>query len=275
MTDHHFDWVVGVFPFDTHATFGPSSASRADFPGRGSILPVGIQPAFTGFSLGISDSGMAGFYNNGSTVGPMGANSVGRLVGPALKNALADINRTMCILILTDDDVEAQNRVELSDTAPPDENGPIPRVIVNQRNRSARTRSNRDFLVLQAVRILRAAGATQVFRINLASVLLHIHSTMRMGLSPVDSVLDPNAESLAVKRLFVADNSALANSLGGPNPTLTTQALATRTAEKIFQLYFGGQPWVARSTRFLRRSRGHPRRGTARALKSALEEKAG
>jgi choline dehydrogenase-like flavoprotein len=69
---------------------------------------------------------------------------------------------------------------------------------------------------------------------------------MRMGLSPADSVLDANAESRAVKRLFVADNSPLANSLGGPNPTLTTQALATRTAEKIFQLYFGGQPWVMR-----------------------------
>ena len=47
-----------------------------------------------------------------------------------------------------------------------------------------------------------------------------------------------------MKRLFIADNSALANSIGGPNPTLTTQALATRTAEKIFQLYFGGDPWV-------------------------------
>lgn len=49
---------------------------------------------------------------------------------------------------------------------------------------------------------------------------------------------------VAFKRLFVADNSALPNALGGPNPTLTTQALATRTAEKIFQLYFGGDPWV-------------------------------
>jgi choline dehydrogenase-like flavoprotein len=47
-----------------------------------------------------------------------------------------------------------------------------------------------------------------------------------------------------VARLFVADNSALPNSLGGPNPTLTSQALATRTAEKIFQRYFGGDPWV-------------------------------
>jgi choline dehydrogenase-like flavoprotein len=47
-----------------------------------------------------------------------------------------------------------------------------------------------------------------------------------------------------VRRLFVADNSVLANALGGPNPTLTTQAIATRTSERIFQQYFGGDPWV-------------------------------
>jgi hypothetical protein len=48
--------------------------------------------------------------------------------------------------------------------------------------------------------------------------------------------------------VFVADNSALANGLGGPNPTLTTQALATRTAEKIFRKCFGGAPWVTRES---------------------------
>src|SRR5438309_10033975 len=69
---------------------------------------------------------------------------------------------------------------------------------------------------------------------------------MRMGLDESDSVLDANAESRAVKRLFIADNAALANGLGGPNPTLTSQALATRTAEKIFQHYFDGDPWVGR-----------------------------
>ena len=42
-------------------------------------------------------------------------------------------------------------------------------------------------------------------------------------------------ETRWVKRLLIADNSALANGLGGPNPTLTTQALATRTAEEIFR----------------------------------------
>ena len=68
-------------------------------------------------------------------------------------------------------------------------------------------------------------------------------SSMRIGLSATDSVLTPNAEARWVKRLFIADNSALANALGGMNPTLTTQALATRTAERIFQMYFGGAPW--------------------------------
>jgi choline dehydrogenase-like flavoprotein len=67
---------------------------------------------------------------------------------------------------------------------------------------------------------------------------------MRRGTDAKTSVLDENAESRFVRRLFVADNSALANALGSPNPTLTTQALATRTAEKIFSRYFGGDPWV-------------------------------
>jgi choline dehydrogenase-like flavoprotein len=56
---------------------------------------------------------------------------------------------------------------------------------------------------------------------------------MRIGL-----VTDTDCEAKQVKRLFIADNSALYNGLGGPNPTLTTQALASRTAEKIAEKYF-------------------------------------
>ena len=69
-----------------------------------------------------------------------------------------------------------------------------------------------------------------------------------MGMDARDSVLDPNGEARWVKRLFVADNSALANAVGGCNPTLTTQALATRTAERIFAREFGGEPWVGRES---------------------------
>jgi hypothetical protein len=74
---------------------------------------------------------------------------------------------------------------------------------------------------------LRSLGAKKVYRINKPPFAIHSHSTMRMGLSADDSVLDASAESRSVKRLFIADNSALANGIGGPNPTLTTQALAT------------------------------------------------
>ncbi len=111
-----------------------------------------------------------------------------------------------------------------------------------------RTITNREFLVQQAVLLLRGLGATKVHRINKPPFVIHSHCTMRMGLSAGDSVLDENAEARWVPRLFVADNSALANGIGGPNPTLTTQALATRTAEKIFQRYFGGEPWVGRES---------------------------
>jgi choline dehydrogenase-like flavoprotein len=69
---------------------------------------------------------------------------------------------------------------------------------------------------------------------------------MRMGTDPSNSVLDEHSASRWVKALYVADNSALANGIGGPNPTLTTQALATRTAERIMEQHFGGSPWVGR-----------------------------
>jgi hypothetical protein len=78
---------------------------------------------------------------------------------------------------------------------------------------------------------------------NWASVLSHMHSTMAVRV-----VVNDECESYSVERLFVADNSVLPNALGGPNPTLTTQALATRTAEKIFVRYFNGAPWVGRES---------------------------
>lgn len=79
---------------------------------------------------------------------------------------------------------------------------------------------------------------------NWPPLILHVQSTMRMGTSADDSVLDENAKSRFVDGLYIADNSALANALGGPNPTLTCQALATRTAEKILVNEFGGAVFV-------------------------------
>lgn len=244
LTDHHFDLVIGILPHDSGLSRGPGSAARADFPGHGSLEQVGIGPAGAAQFGGLTDSGIIGLYDNGAPVGPAGADVVGRRAGRALKDVLRDIDRVMIVLALTDDDVEAQNRVSLSPAFPADEHGPIPRVEMNGRGRSARTKANRDFLVEKAVEIVRAAGGASVTRVNFAPLLLHMQSSMRMGESADNSVLDESGEARWVKRLFVADGSALANAIGGPNPTLTIDAVATRTAEKIFRRYFDGDPWV-------------------------------
>jgi choline dehydrogenase-like flavoprotein len=243
-TDHHFDWLIGVLPRYTGSSKGPGSAARCDFPGRGGLENVGLPPALQAFSSTFSDAGIAGHYDNDVGLTKAGAKTLGRLVGPDLRRALSDIDRLLNVLVITDDDVEAQNRVTLSSIIPADEMGPVPRVEFHQRSRSRRTRRNREYLAKKAAKLLKAAGAREIHRLAWPPLILHVQSTMRMGHDEANSVLDSGCEARAVKRLFVADNSALPNSIGGPNPTLTSQALATRTAEKVFKRYFDGDPWV-------------------------------
>jgi choline dehydrogenase-like flavoprotein len=138
--------------------------------------------------------------------------------------------------------------VQLAWVLPPDLNGRVPRIVMRHRRRTARTFRNREFLAARAVELMRAAGARRVHRADWPPLMLHIHSTMRMGSDPRNSVLDEWSESRFVRQLFIADNSGLPNALGGPNPTLTTQALATRAAERVLTRYFGGDPWVGRQS---------------------------
>jgi choline dehydrogenase-like flavoprotein len=243
-TDHFFDWVIGVFDHDTGSSKGVGSSARCDFPGHGGLENVGLPPALEAFSMAFSDSGIQGHYDNGRGLTGAWDGKTGRIPGDELKEVLADVNKLLNVLVITDDDVEAQNRVVRS-SLPGDEQGPIPKVIFKQRERTARTLANREYCADKAARLLRAAGASRVIRLDWPPLILHVQSTMRMGSDPSDSVLDENAEARFVERLFVASNSALANALGGSNPTLTSQALATRTAEKIVEKYFGGEPWVA------------------------------
>lgn len=246
-TDHFFDWVIGRFDEYTGSSKGVGSSARCDFPGRGGLENVGLPPAIQGFSTQFSDAGIRGLYDNGlARVGGWDGPS-GRLSGAELKGVLSNIDQLLNVLVITDDDVEARNLVTLSGL-PGDEHGPIPKVVFDHRNRSPRTLANREFLAGKAAELLRAAGAREVYRIDWPPLILHVQSTMRMGLSADDSVVDDGGEARFVRGLFVGDNAALANGLGGPNPTLTSQAVATRTAEQVFVRYFGGDPWVRTDT---------------------------
>ncbi|MDQ8736398.1 GMC family oxidoreductase [Paenibacillus sp. LHD-38] len=63
---------------------------------------------------------------------------------------------------------------------------------------------------------------------------IHDGGTCRMGVDPAVSVTNPYGEVHGVSGLFIADNSVIPSS-GTANPTLTTVALAIRTADYIIQ----------------------------------------
>ncbi len=191
-------------------------------------MTVGFSPGlFSSLTYASSSKGYS-FLNQRDAIASW--DEEGEVVGEELKENMRDYTRTLSLTIFTDDTVNQQNGISIHPELK-DENGNIP--VINY-TPSAEDIAKRDSLAVIAADILRAAGATTVIRSNWPpGVFIHIMSTMRMGY-----VTDINCEALQVKRLFIADNSVLFNGLGGPNPTLTTQALATRTAQKIVLLYF-------------------------------------
>jgi hypothetical protein len=98
-------------------------------------------------------------------------------VGKDLKEMMSNIDRLLYIDVFTDDDVEMQNGVSLSTNFSPDTHGPVPRIDLHWRNRSARTIANREFLTAKAVELLRSLGALKIYRINKPPFVIHSHST--------------------------------------------------------------------------------------------------
>ena len=239
LVNHWFDCVAGIFDekqlvdilgvSDIKPYVGQNAAARFDYPGLGVVEIFGLSPGlYSSMLYGTSDKGY-NFLNKSKEKEPWDIE--GLVVGEQLKEFMKDYPRTLSVLIFTDDEIDQKNGVTL-DPKLKDENCFIP-VISYQP--SQKDEEKRDKLASIASDILRMAGAKTIIRSNWPpNVFIHIQSTMRMGY-----VTDTNCEAKQVKRLYIADNSVLYNGLGGPNPTLTTQALATRTAEKISEKYFG------------------------------------
>lgn len=237
MTNHYMDTVTGIFDEQTlmdivgspstNPFIGHTSGARLDYPGLGMIETMAESPGISAMTLfGFSQFG----YNHLDHKDKSIWDQRGRLVGSELEEAMKQYGKSLTLLIVTDDEVQFNNRVEL-DPHVQDEHGAVPRVHYVP---SKLSKWRREQLTHIATDVLRKAGAKMVHRSDLPpNYYIHIQSTMRMGY-----VVDTNCEAYQVKRLFVADNSVDYNSLGGPNPTATTQALATRTAEKLAAKYF-------------------------------------
>jgi len=238
LINHYFDCVAGIFEekqlmdilgvSDIKPYVGQNAAARFDYPGLGVIQIFGFSPGlYSSMVYGTSNEGY-NFLKRTKEQEPWDIE--GLVVGEQLKEFMIDYPRTLSVLIFTDDEINQNNGVTL-DPKRKDENGFIPVISYEP---SENDKLKRDKLATIASEIFRKAGAKTIIRSNWPpNIYIHIQSTMRMGY-----VTDTNCEAKQVKRLYIADNSVLYNGLGGPNPTLTTQALATRTAEKIINKYF-------------------------------------
>ncbi|MDF2484189.1 MAG: glucose-methanol-choline oxidoreductase [Herbinix sp.] len=238
LTNHWFDTVAGIFEekvlmdilgvSDIKPYTGQNSAARLDIPGIGTMITMGMSP---GIYASLNYVTSAKGYASLNTPDPQAAWDVEGIVsGEQLKDFMREYKRTLSILLFVDDEVNQRNEVGI-DPNLRDEYGYIP-VIRYQPSESDTVK--RDQLATYAAELLRAAGARTIIRANWnPELFIHIMSTMRMGY-----VVDVNCEAYQVKRLYIADNSVLTNGIGGPNPTLTTQALAARTADKIWDQYF-------------------------------------
>lgn len=237
LTNHYQDWVSGIFDEkdlisilgspDINPFVGQVSAVRLDVPGLGGMELNGKSPGTLASTLGTSQEDR-GFLDKPQPGDPWHIR--GRIVGSELKEIMANYRKILNILIITDDDVVQGNGVTL-DPSKKDEHGYVPVIKYIPTPASS---YRRDQLARIAANILRQAGAKTIIRTDSPpGVFGHIHCTMRMGF-----VVDTSCEAFQVKRLYIADNSVLFNSIGSPNPTLTTQALATRTAEKLANKYF-------------------------------------
>jgi choline dehydrogenase-like flavoprotein len=231
LTTHLQDFVTGFFDEELHPDVGQVTMARADFPGRGTIFTQGFGPQSYGVLL---LSGGNGFWDDPTGDEPWDIQ--GKMFGAEANRLLTQYSKSLTITICTDDESDASNGVTLAEDWPADENGAVPKVTYHP---TPVSRQRVDWLARRSAEILRAAGAREIHRADmLGAFLTHIMCTLRIGHDPATSACDPGGEAHSVSGLFVADSAALANGLGGPNPTLTVQALAARTAEQIARRHF-------------------------------------
>ncbi|SAL85482.1 glucose dehydrogenase [Caballeronia arvi] len=91
-----------------------------------------------------------------------------------------------------------------------------------------------DFMSLA----LEAAGARDVWRET--DDTCHLNGTARMGDDPATSVVNADCRSWDIDNLWICDGSVFPT-VGGVNPSLTIQAIALRTADRIEALAARGE----------------------------------
>ena len=161
--------------------------------------------------------------------------AVGRgLWGEALLDEMERANHSVGLKMVGEVLPYEHNRVTL--TADLDRHGlPIPRITFSYgENEKAMIAHAVDFMD----RSLEATGATDRWR--QMDDTCHLNGTAKMGSDSATSVVNADCRSWDVPNLWVCDGSVFPT-VGGVNPSLTIQAIACRTGDRIAQLARKGE----------------------------------
>ncbi|MGY6157482.1 GMC family oxidoreductase [Paraburkholderia graminis] len=161
------------------------------------------------------------------------------LWGAALTREMEKYNHQAGLKIVGETLPQERNRVTLADEK--DRYGlPIARVTYSLCDNDRR-------LVRHALgfmgRHLQAAGAREIW--NQEDDTCHLNGTARMGDDPRTSVVDADCRCWDIPNLWICDGSVFPT-VGGVNPSLTIQAIACRTADRIEALAARGELSCAR-----------------------------
>jgi choline dehydrogenase-like flavoprotein len=129
---------------------------------------------------------------------------------------------------------QERNQVTLTDERDP-YGLPIPRVTYSYCDNDRRLISHSLGFMRQALEVV---GATEIW--DETEDTCHLNGTARMGANPADSVVDADCRSWDIPNLWICDGSVFPT-VGGVNPSLTIQAIACRTADRIRSLAARGE----------------------------------
>jgi choline dehydrogenase-like flavoprotein len=156
------------------------------------------------------------------------------LWGEPLMRAMQDYNHVVGLKMVGEMLPQERNQVTLTDIK--DQYGlPIARVDYTYCE-------NDHALIRHALRFMRSAleviETTDIW--EQTDDTCHLNGTARMGNDPATSVVDADCRSWDIRNLFICDGSVFPT-VGGVNPSLTTQAIACRTADRIRVLASRGE----------------------------------
>ena len=148
------------------------------------------------------------------------------LWGQRLIDEMERYNHVVGLKIVGEAMPQESNQVTLTDET--DQYGlPVPRITYSwSDNDKAMIRHSLDFMG----QALAAGGATEIW--DQEDDTCHLNGTARMGDDPRSSVVNADCRSWDVRNLWICDGSVFPT-VGGVNPSLTIQAIALRTADRI------------------------------------------